>query len=40
MSGIYVSPEVEIIEVCVESGFASTEGSTTEDYIEGGTIIL
>lgn len=37
---MYEAPEMEIIEVCVESGFASTGGSTTEDYVNGGTIIL
>ena len=40
MRGMYESPEMEIIEVLVESGFASSTGSTTEDYVNGGTIIL
>ena len=37
---IYESPEIELIEVFVEKGFATSSGSTTEGYEDGGTIIL
>ena len=40
MSEVYESPEMEVMEVFVEKGYASTGGSTTEDYEDGGTIIL
>lgn len=40
MKEVYESPEMEILEVFVEQGFASSGGSTTEDYVNGGTIIL
>ena len=40
MNGVYESPKMEIIEICVENGYASSGGSTAEDYEDGGTIIL
>lgn len=40
MNNIYESPAVEVVEVLVEKGFASSGGSITEDYEDGGTIIL
>lgn len=40
MKKMYESPELEVIEVCVESGYGTSGGSTTEDYVDGGTIIL
>ena len=40
MNGSYESPEMEIIEICVEKGYASSGGYTTEEYVDGGTIIL
>jgi len=40
MKKMYESPKLEVIEVCVESGYGTSGGSTTEDYVDGGTIIL
>lgn len=40
MKKMYESPELEVIEVCVESGYGTSGGSTTEDYEEGPTINL
>ena len=40
MKKMYESPELEVIEVCVESGYGTSGGSTTEDYAEGPTINL
>lgn len=40
MNESYESPDMEIIEICVEKGYASSGGSTTENYEDGGIIIL
>ena len=38
---IYVAPEVEVIEVKIEQGFAQTEipvGASTENMLDGGVV--
>ncbi len=36
----YTTPELEAMEICIEQGFAASDGQQTPDYGEDGEIIL